>query len=186
MTLFSASRLLATAAVGALCAGVAQAADEAAPLMTRAAAGDLSAPAGARRLSGDITDAFRAQIENGKVKNVILLIGDGMGDSEITVARNYAEGAGGFFKGIDALPVTGQYTHYSLNKKTGKPEYVTDSAASGTAWATGVKTYNGAIGVDLHGKAQPTLLELAKRAGYATGDVSTAEIQDAMPAVQIA
>ncbi len=37
-------------------------------------------------------------------------------DSEITAARNYAEGAGGFFKGIDALPLTGQYTHYSLDK----------------------------------------------------------------------
>lgn len=35
---------------------------------------------------------------------------------EITAARNYAEGAGGFFKGIDALPLTGQYTHYALNK----------------------------------------------------------------------
>ena len=50
------------------------------------------------------------------VKNVILFIGDGMGDSEITVARNYAEGAGGFFKGIDALPLTGQYTHYALDR----------------------------------------------------------------------
>lgn len=40
-----------------------------------------------------------------------------MGDSEITAARNYAEGAGGYFKGIDALPLTGQYTHYALDKK---------------------------------------------------------------------
>lgn len=91
-----------------------------------------------------------------------MLIGDGMGDSEITAARNYAEGAGGFFKGIDALPLTGQYTHYALDKKTHKPDYVTDSAASATAWATGVKSYNGAIGVDVTGKAHPTLLELAK------------------------
>lgn len=75
-----------------------------------------------------------------------------MGDSEITAARNYAEGAGGFFKGIDALPLTGQYTHYSLDKKTGKPDYVTDSAASATAWTTGVKSYNGALGVDIHEK----------------------------------
>ena len=44
--------------------------------------------------------------------------------------------AGGFFKGIDALPITGQYTHYALDKKTGKPDYVTDSAASGTAWGS--------------------------------------------------
>ncbi|SQI86821.1 alkaline phosphatase [Klebsiella oxytoca] len=45
-----------------------------------------------------------------------------MGDSEITAARNYAEGAGGFFKGIDALPLTGQYTHYSLDKKNRQAE----------------------------------------------------------------
>lgn len=43
-------------------------------------------------------------------------------------------------------------THYALNKKTGKPDYVTDSAASATAWSTGVKTYNGALGVDIHEK----------------------------------
>lgn len=67
-------------------------------------------------------------------------------------AGDYAEGAGGFFKGIDALPLTGQYTHYALDKKTGKPDYVTDSAASATAWSTGVKTYNGALGVDIHKK----------------------------------
>ncbi|MDA1379653.1 alkaline phosphatase [Plesiomonas shigelloides] len=48
---------------------------------------------------------------------MILLIGDGMGDSEITAARNYANGAGGFFAGIDALPLTGQYTHYALDKR---------------------------------------------------------------------
>ncbi|PLK81094.1 alkaline phosphatase, partial [Klebsiella pneumoniae] len=119
-------------------------------------------------------------------KNVILLIGDGMGDSEITAARNYAEGAGGFFKGIDALPLTGQYTHYSLDKKTGKPDYVTDSAASATAWTTGVKTYNGALGVDIHENAHQTILELAKAAGLATGNVSTAELQDATPAALVA
>lgn len=155
-------------------------------LMQRAAQGDLSEPGGARRLTGDITEAFKASIVDGTPKNVILLIGDGMGDSEITVARNYALGAGQFFKGIDALPITGQYTHYSLDKKTGKPTYVTDSAASGTAWATGVKSYNGAIGVDIREQPHKSLLELARAAGLATGNVSTAELQDATPAVQIA
>lgn len=154
--------------------------------LARAARGDVSEAGGARRIEGDRTEAFRAQIKAGPAKNVILLIGDGMGDSEITVARNYAEGAGGYFKGIDALPVTGQYTHYSLDKKTGLPDYVTDSAASATAWASGVKSYNGAIGVDVHEKPHRSLLELAKAAGYATGDVSTAEIEDATPAAQIA
>lgn len=154
--------------------------------MQRNAHGRLAEHGGARRLQQDISPQLKQAIRDGEVRNVILLIGDGMGDSEITIARNYAKGAGGYFKGLDALPITGQYTHYSLDKASGKPNYVTDSAASGSAWATGTKTYNGAISVDIAGKAQPTLLELAKKAGLATGDVSTAEIQDATPAVQMA
>lgn len=154
-------------------------------LDNRAAQGDITQPGGARRLSADQTEAIRASLNNKQAKNVILLIGDGMGDSEITAARNYAEGAGGYFKGIDALPLTGQYTHYALNKKTGKPDYVTDSAASATAWSTGVKTYNGALGVDIHEKDHQTILELAKAAGLATGNVSTAELQDATPAALV-
>ncbi|MCW0319802.1 alkaline phosphatase [Pantoea dispersa] len=152
----------------------------------RAATGDITQHGGARRLSGDQTEALKASLSNSTAKNVILLIGDGMGDSEITAARNQAMGAGGFFSGIDALPLTGQYTHYSLDKKTHKPNYVTDSAASATAWATGTKTYNGAIGVDVNGTDQVTLLELAKAAGKATGNVSTAELQDATPAALMA
>ena len=153
---------------------------------TRAATGDITQHGGARRLSSDQTEALKASLINTTAKNVILLIGDGMGDSEITAARNQAMGAGGFCPGLDALPLTGQYTHYSLDKKTHKPNYVTDSAASATAWATGTKSYNGAIGVDVNGKDQVTLLELAKAAGKATGNVSTAELQDATPAALMA
>ncbi|WP_145579953.1 alkaline phosphatase [Yersinia vastinensis] len=155
-------------------------------LYDRSAHGDVTQFGGARRLTSDQTQALRDSLSNKTVKNVILLIGDGMGDSEITSARNYAMGAGGFFKGIDALPLTGQYIHYSLDKKTQKPDYVTDSAASATAWSSGVKTYNGALGVDVFGKDHVTILELAKKAGKATGNVSTAELQDATPAAQFA
>lgn len=155
-------------------------------LDNRAAHGDITQPGGARRLSEDQTAAIRASLNDKPAKNIILLIGDGMGDSEITAARNYAEGAGGFFKGIDALPLTGQYTHYALDKKTGKPDYVTDSAASATAWTTGVKSYNGALGVDIHEKDHQTILEMAKAAGLSTGNVSTAELQDATPAALVA
>ena len=129
---------------------------------------------------------MRDSIKKRTAKNVILLIGDGMGDSEITAARNFARGAAGAFPGLDALPVTGQYTHYALDPKTKKPDYVTDSAASATAWNTGVKSYNGAIGVNVDGKPQTNLFELAKKAGKATGNVSTAEIQDATPAAVFA
>lgn len=155
-------------------------------LMNRQARGDITEFGGARRVDRNLTDTLKASLSERKAKNVILLIGDGMGDSEITIARNYAEGAGGYFKGIDALPLTGQYTHYALHKDSGLPDYVTDSAASATAWSSGVKTYNGALGVDIHEKPHKTLLELAKQRGKATGNVSTAEIQDATPAAQFA
>lgn len=146
---------------------------------------DPSGHGGAQRNDGDQTNTLRHAIEGGKARNVILLIGDGMGDSEITSARNYQVGAGGRLAGIDALPVTGQYTTFSLTKD-GKPDYVPDSAATGSAWATGTKTYDNAISVDINGKPQTTLLELAKARGLKTGNVSTAEIEDATPAVQAA
>ena len=184
-------KLIAAAALSAVCALSASSAfsadtSSAMPLIDRAAKGDITAPGGARRLSADQTEMLRASLSNKTVKNVILLIGDGMGDSEITAARNFAHGAAGAFPGLDALPVTGQYTHYALDAKTKKPDYVTDSAASATAWNTGVKSYNGAIGVDVFGKPHASIMELAKKAGKATGNVSTAEIQDATPAAVFA
>ena len=64
------------------------------------------------------------------------------------------------------------------------PNLVTDSASAATAWASGVKTYNAALGIDAKGK--PSRRDgLAKRAGYRTGNVSTAEITDATPAGQM-
>jgi alkaline phosphatase len=147
---------------------------------------DITAHGGAQRSTSSHVEDIKASIVDGPAKNVILLIGDGMGDSEITAARNYAHGAAGQFPGIDALPLTGQYTTYALNKATGGPDYATDSAASGTGWATGTKSYNGAISVDVKGKAQKTMLQIAKANGLKTGNVSTAELQDATPAVQVA
>ncbi|MCW2846899.1 MAG: phoA [Marmoricola sp.] len=155
------------------------------PLVNRTAKGKVDQLGGAARLRGDQSRLIKESIKRTHARNVILFIGDGMGDSEITVARNYLEGAGGAFKGIDALPLTGNLTHYSVQKDTGKPDYTPDSASTGTAWSTGVKTYDNAISVDRHGKAFPTLLEQAKRSGMATGDVTTSEIQDATPAVEV-
>jgi alkaline phosphatase len=131
----------------------------------------------------DNTKAARHAVIGGQARNVILLIGDGMGDSEITIARNYAVGAAGRLA-MDTLPMTGAYTTYSVAKDDPSlPDYVPDSAATGTGWATGHKSYDGAISVLPSEKPVPTILELAKRAGYRTGDVSTAELTDATPAV---
>jgi alkaline phosphatase len=149
------------------------------------AAAVVGAPVSAIALSAhsDNTQAARKAIQGGKARSVILLIGDGMGDSEITIARNYHVGAAGRLS-MDRLPLTGAYTTYALQKANpALPDYVTDSAASGTGWATGHKTYNGAISVLPSGKPVPTVLEHAKKAGYRTGDVTTAELQDATPAV---
>jgi alkaline phosphatase len=134
--------------------------------------------------SGDRSKKIERAIDDGRARNVILLIGDGMGDSEITIARNYAVGAAGRLA-MDGLPMTGAYTTYAVQKGThDKPDYVTDSAASGTGWATGHKTYNNAISVDpVDGGPLDTVLELAQQAGYKTGDITTAELTDATPAV---
>ena len=59
-------------------------------LFNRQARGELSEYGGARRVEQDLTQALKQSLSKKKAKNVILLIGDGMGDSEITVARNYA------------------------------------------------------------------------------------------------
>ncbi len=150
-------------------------------LVNRSATGHLSDTGGARRIDGDQSQAVTDAINSPAARNVILLIGDGMGDSEITIARNYALGAAGSFAGLDSLPLTGEYTHYALNKD-GTPNYVTDSAAAATAWSIGTKTYNGALSVDITGAPKQTILELAKARGLATGSVTTAEIQDATPA----
>ncbi|MFG1603909.1 alkaline phosphatase [Actinoplanes sp. NPDC049265] len=133
----------------------------------------------------DNTQSAKHAIQGGKARNVILLIGDGMGDSEITIARNYQVGADGRLA-MDKLPLTGAYTTYAVHKdRPTIPDYVTDSAASGTGWATGHKTYNGAISVTPDGKPKPTILEKAKAAGFRTGNVTTAELEDATPAVLV-
>ncbi|MBS4103328.1 alkaline phosphatase [Tsukamurella paurometabola] len=152
----------------------------------RRAAGDITTHGGAKRLDGDQTQAIAESIQRSKAKNVILVIGDGTANQELTLARNYEWGAGGKIPGIDELPLSGDYTTYALDKNTKKPDYTTDSAASGSAWATGTKTYNGAVGVDVNGKPQRSILEIAKANGRKTGNVTTTELQDATPAVQVA
>lgn len=151
----------------------------------RSAVGDTSEHGGAQRITEDQTEEIRDAVQDAGAKNVILLIGDGMADSELTIARNYEHGAGGFLPGLDSLPMTGQYTTYALDEETGETNYVIDSAASATAWSTGTKTYNGALGVDVDGESHETILEMAQEAGLRTGNVSTAEIQDATPAALV-
>jgi alkaline phosphatase len=109
-------------------------------------------------------------------KNVILLIGDGMGVSQIygglTANRGHLN--------LERVKVIG------FHKNQASDNYVTDSAAGATAFATGKQTYNGAIGVDSLKVPSTTLLEMAEQKGLATGLVSTCDITDATPSSFIA
>ncbi|GGE56803.1 alkaline phosphatase [Priestia taiwanensis] len=112
------------------------------------------------------------QAEQSRVKNVILMIPDGFSTA---YATNYR-----WYKGrntvMDAFLV-GMARTYSASSK------VTDSAAAGTAMATGVKTTNGMISMSPDGKKLKTILEAAKEEKKATGLVVTATITHATPAV---
>jgi len=147
------------------------------------AAAVVGVAAGATTSHDDNTGDARRAIVGGRARHVIMFLGDGMGDSEITIARNYAVGAAGRLT-MDKLPLTGEYTTYAVQQSNPSlPEYVPDSAATGTAWSTGQKTYNNAISVTPGDVDLPTILEKAKAAGFATGDITTAELTDATPAV---
>ncbi len=109
-------------------------------------------------------------------RNIILLIGDGMGIAQIT-AGIYARADK---LHIEHLPITGlMKTHSAKN-------LITDSAAGATAFACGCKTFNGAIGVDAQKRPCRTILEDAAAAGMATGLVATSSITHATPAAFIA
>ncbi|AWB43299.1 alkaline phosphatase [Paenibacillus sp. CAA11] len=106
-----------------------------------------------------------------KAKNVILFVGDGMGTAQRDAIRLATVGVKGKLA-MDDMPYTGRV-------HTSSTSAVTDSAASATAYASGVKTYNGAIGMDANKKPVKTILEYAKDAKKATGIVTTSQVTDA-------
>ncbi|MCI0570736.1 MAG: alkaline phosphatase [Myxococcaceae bacterium] len=105
-------------------------------------------------------------------RNVVLLVGDGMGPSHFTAARLLRGDA--FEAG--RFPVTGLVSTRSASS------LVTDSAASATAMATGMKARNHTVSVDAEGKPLTTLLELAEGQGKSSGLVTTTFFWDATPA----
>jgi len=111
-----------------------------------------------------------------EVRNIIFMIGDGMGLPQINAARFKSVGADGSLA-IDSFPVVG------LLKTHAADELITDSAAAGTAMACGVKTQNGVIALDADGQPVASILEASQRLGKATGLVATSAITHATPAV---
>jgi len=119
---------------------------------------------------------YTQKFKSEKPKNIILMIGDGMGVSEV-------------FAGLTANHgklFLDNFKHVGFSKTQSSDDFITDSAAGGTAISCGVKTYNGAIGVDADTLAVKTILEEAEEKGLSTGLVSTSAITHATPASFIA
>ncbi|WGF88230.1 alkaline phosphatase [Marinivivus vitaminiproducens] len=110
---------------------------------------------------------------DGVAKNVIFMLPDGFSTAQADAYR--------YFKAGSEAPVWEDHLT-GMVKTSSSDNLVTDSAASATAYATGEKTYNGAIAVDPDGRALDSVLDIASDAGKATGIVSTAAITDASPA----
>lgn len=110
--------------------------------------------------------------EDKKPKNIILLIGDGMGLSQMSSAFYFGEGKPNFVR----------FPYCGLSITSASSDKITDSAAGATALSAGKKTYNGAIGVDADTNAVETLVEYFARQQKSTGLVATSSITHATPA----
>ena len=116
-------------------------------------------------------------------RNVILIVGDGMDDQQITAARNYLKGLRGKLL-LDELPLRSTSQILTVTDEVEpRPIYVADSANTASALATGTVTSIGRIatspGTDLD---LPTIAEQAAAAGFRTGVVATSSVTDATPA----
>jgi alkaline phosphatase len=110
---------------------------------------------------------------DGVKRIVILMIGDGMGKMQLDAASLYAHGETDRLF-LQSLPVHGEIV-------TGNLSGITDSAAAATTMATGVRTWNGSIGLDRDDQPVETVVELAHRLGRSAGIVTTALLPHATP-----
>lgn len=115
-----------------------------------------------------------------KIHNVIFLIGDGMGTSYTSAYRYLKDDPSTLYTENTAFDddLIGMQETYSWDEE----ESITDSAAAATSMATGIKTYNNAIAVDMEKNEAKTALEQAKEEGKSTGLVATSQVNHATPA----
>lgn len=121
---------------------------------------------------GSYMPDFKIDGKESKVRNVILIIGDGMGLGAVSAAM-YANGGELTMTNLRTMGYV--RTHAANN-------FGTDSAASGTAYATGHKTNTGSLGVDTCAVAIPNIPEILTPLGYACGIVSNDPLYGATPA----
>ncbi len=120
---------------------------------------------------------------NSKPKNIIMVVADGMGPAYTTAYRYYNDNPDtpAIEKTVFDRHLVGMASTYPARVSG----YVTDSAAAATALATGVKSYNGAIGVDIDKTPVESVLFWAKKQGKKTGVVVTSQINHATPAAYL-
>ncbi|HSO56846.1 MAG TPA: alkaline phosphatase [Paenisporosarcina sp.] len=132
-------------------------------------------------LGGSIPSAEAKEKKgNPEIKNVIFLIGDGMGVSYTTAYRYLQDSPKTKF--ADRTELDKYLVGLQMTYPEDPLENITDSASAATAMSAGIKTYNGAIALDNDGSEVKTVLEAAKEQGKATGLVATSEITHATPA----
>jgi len=117
-------------------------------------------------------------------KNIIMIVGDGMGPAYTTAYRYFNDNPE--TKIIEETVFDRRLVGMASTYPARVSGYVTDSAAAATALATGVKSYNGAIGLDVDKKRVETVLEWAKKQGKKTGVVVTSQVNHATPASYLA
>ena len=120
----------------------------------------------------EATDILSTSVET--PTNIIFLIGDGMGTSQVSAAYFYGE--------EDSQPNFSRFPILGLINTTSGSDRITDSGAGATAFSIGQKSYNGAIGVDMQGEAVQTVNELLEDQGWQSGVISTSGITHATPA----
>jgi alkaline phosphatase len=113
-------------------------------------------------------------------KNIIIIMGDGMGPVQIEAAGIMNQHTPLRFEGISE-PVYFNTDSITTDRATDPSLDPTDSAAAATAMATGVRTLNGALGLDPDGQSHQTVAELARAEGKSIGLVTTSFIYDASP-----
>ena len=116
-----------------------------------------------------------SQQQTHNIKNIIVLIGDGMGTTHVQAGEAYEEKDYAFTNWHQTLVDT-------TSSEWGTNYAITDSAAGATAIATGTLTTNGRVGRDADGKDLQTVMDIAKSQGKATAVVSTDYLYGATPA----
>ena len=123
-------------------------------------------------LAGALVQAQTDPEQVDRPRNIILMIGDGMGLSQVTAPYYFGK----------KKPAFNRFKHIGLQRTSSGSDPVTQSPAAATALSSGYKTYNFAVGVDMDTVPQQNIVELVSEHGYMTGVIATSDVTDATPA----